>query len=202
MNRRDFIKNTSLGVASLATVPAVASPFLEPSGNKTDKTLAAYYFLAGMYTLKPASIRAELDEMAGWETDIVCIGVTALAMNRAPRNVAFIVEECHKRGMELHIVPSRIAGITAGVPITPSSFSQLNPECWIKDKNGVTPRRKVGPICSFYHPKVEAYYHSLVTEMMDLWDLDGFIWDEPKTSYWQDFSDLALKNNPEGDFRK
>ena len=196
MKRRDFVKHSSYGAASLA-VPA----FFNPPPKKKDKVLAAYYFLAGMYTLVPSSIRKELDEMASWGTNIVCLGVTSLAMDRAPRNVHFIVEECHKRDMKCYIVPSRIAGITAGAPISPSSFSQLNPDTWIKDKNGVTPKRKVGPICSFYHPKVVDFFHQVCNQMLDLWDLDGFIWDEPKTTYWQDFSPLALKNNPEGDFQ-
>lgn len=196
MNRRNFIKTTTTGALVASTFPIMAM-----AQNKRDRKLAAYYFLAGMYTLRPASIRAELDEMAAWGTDIVCIGVTALAMDRAPINVKFIVDECHKRNMECYVVPSRIAGITAGAPIAPSSFSQLNRDTWIKNKEGKTPARKVGPICSFYHSKVKNYYNEIVLKMMALWDLDGFIWDEPKTSYWQDFSELALKNNPTGDFR-
>lgn len=195
MNRRNFIKTTT------GAVIASSLPLDLLAQKKKDRKLAAYYFLAGMYTLKPASIQSELDEMASWGTDIVCIGVTSLAVGRAPRNVNFIVEECHKRNMECYVVPSRIAGITAGVPIIPSPFSQLNPDTWIRDKNGETPRRKVGPICSFYHPKVVDYYNEITIQMLDLWDLDGFIWDEPKTTYWQDFSELALKNNPDGDFR-
>lgn len=195
MKRRQFVKTaTGAIVASAIPVSVMAQA-------QKNRKLGAYYFLAGMYTLKPASIKAELDEMASWGTDIVCIGVTALALDRAPRNVAFIVSECHKRNMECYIVPSRIAGITAGVPISPSSFSQLNPDTWIKNKEGITPKRKVGPICSFYHPKVVEYYNEIVLKMMDLWNLDGFIWDEPKTSYWQDHSELALKNNPTADFR-
>ena len=195
MQRREFIKTTT-GAVIASTLPLSAM-----IQQKNTKKLAAYYFLAGMYTLKPDSIKAELDEMASLGTDIVCIGVTSLVVGRAPRNVNFIVEECHKRKMECYIVPSRIAGITAGAPIAPSSFSQINPDAWIKDKNGETPLRKVGPICSFYNPKVEDYFHQICTEMMDAWDLDGFIWDEPKTTYWQDHSPLALKNNPNADFR-
>ncbi|NQZ76385.1 MAG: hypothetical protein HRT61_09790 [Ekhidna sp.] len=195
MKRREFI------ITSTGAVAASMLPFSMLAQQKKDRKLAAYYFLAGMYTLKPDSIRSELDEMASWGMQVVCIGVTSLALNRAPRNINFILEECHKRKMECHIVPSRIAGITAGAPISPSSFSQLNPDAWIKDKDGQTPLRKVGPICSFYHPKVVDYYHELMVEMLDLWDLDGIIWDEPKTSYWQDHSSLALKNNPTADFR-
>lgn len=199
MNRRDFLKHTTLGAASLAALPNHYSSSLKPV---SEKILAAYYFLAGMYTLRPASIRTELDEMKNWGTDIVCIAVTSLTVDRAPRNVNFIVEECHKRDMRCFVVPSRIAGITAGAPIIPSPFAQLNPDTWIKDQSGKTPQRKVGPICSFYHPKVEAYFMELTTQMLKRWDLDGFIWDEPKSTYWQDFSERALADNPEGDFKK
>lgn len=197
MKRRDFIKTTAIGGAAISTFPQAA--FSQP---KKEKVLASYYFLAGMYTLVPRSIRSELDEMADWGTDVVCIGATSLTIDRAFRNVNFIVEECHKRGMKVFVVPSRIAGITAGVPIVPSPFAALNPDTWIKNKEGKTPPRKVGAICSFYQPKVVDYFNEIVTKMLDLWDLDGFIWDEPKTSYWQDFSPMALKNNPTGDFRQ
>jgi hypothetical protein len=180
-------------------LPNQFSNFSEPA---SEKVLAAYYFLAGMYTLNPASIRAELDEMQDWGTDIVCIAVTSLTVDRAPRNVNFIVEECHKRSMRCFVVPSRIAGITAGAPIIPSPFAQLNPETWIRDQSGKTPQRKVGPICSFYHPKVFDYFIDLSSQMLNLWDLDGFIWDEPKSTYWQDYSEQALANNPDGNFKK
>ncbi|RMG54346.1 MAG: hypothetical protein D6722_29130 [Bacteroidetes bacterium] len=40
--------------------------------------------------------------------------------------------------------------------------------------------------------------------MPDQFKLDGIIWDEPKSTWWewQDFSELALRDNPEGDYVK
>jgi len=37
--------------------------------------------------------------------------------------------------------------------------------------------------------------------MVRLFGPDGIIWDEPKSTNWQDFSQKALEHNPEGDFR-
>ena len=168
----------------------------------SDKILAAYYFRAGMFTLVPDHIRESLDEMKSWGTDVICIATTEHDLNYNEDNVDFLCEETHKRGMKVYTVPSMLAGVTAGAPLTASSFGYFHPETSIKDKNGNVTIRRCGPLGSFYHPKVKDFFINKTSEMIQRWDVDGIIWDEPKWTYWQDFSEMATQNNPKNDFRK
>jgi hypothetical protein len=96
-----------------------------------------------------------------------------------------------------------MAGITAGQPVEPPLFGYHHPHTATLRQDG-TPvvRKRHGILRSFYHPEVEDYFVEKVTAMLDLWEIDGIIWDEPKSTVpeWQDFSALALKNNPDSSF--
>lgn len=171
----------------------------------SDKLLAAYYFGTGYFTLVPDNIRHDLDDMKSLGTDIICIGVTENDIEINTGNIQFIVEESHKRGLKVFVVPSRMAGITAGQPVEPPLFGYHYPHTGVIRKDGSTVvRKRHGLLCSFYHPEVKDYFIRMVKRMIDTWDVDGIIWDEPKSTVpeWQDYSELALRNNPEASFVK
>jgi hypothetical protein len=171
----------------------------------SDRLLGAYYFGAGYFTLVPKNIRHDMDEMKGLGTDIVCIGITESDINYNEGNIRFIIEEAHQRDMQVFAVPSRMAGITAGQPIEPPLFGYHHPETAVLRKDGTPVVRKThGILSSFYHPEVKNYFIETTSKMLEQFDLDGIIWDEPKSTWleWQDFSELALKDNPEGDYVK
>ena len=183
---------------------AVETPNMESTPDN-GRLLGAYYFGAGYFTLVPYNIRHDLDEMKSWGTDVVCIGITESDIKYNEGNIRFIIEEAHERGMQVFAVPSRMAGITAGQPIEPPLFGYHHPETAVLRKDG-TPvvRRTHGILSSFYHPEVKAYFIETTSEMLEKFALDGIIWDEPKSTWWewQDYSELALKDNPEGDYVK
>jgi len=178
----------------------------EASGqNRAKRILAAYYFGAGYFTLVPENIRHDLDDMKSLGTDIICIGITENDLDINTGNIGFIVEESHKRGMKVFAVPSRMAGITAGQPVEPPIFGYHHPHTVTLRKDGSpVVRKRHGILSSFYHPEVQAYFIRMVKRMIESWDLDGIIWDEPKSTVpeWQDHSALALKENPDASFVK
>ncbi|MEL7121863.1 MAG: hypothetical protein AAFO07_20615, partial [Bacteroidota bacterium] len=173
--------------------------------SKSDRLLGAYYFGAGYFTLVPDNIRHDLDEMKSLGTDIVCIGITENDIKYNEANIKFIIKEAHQRGMQVFSVPSRMAGITAGQPIEPPLFGYHHPHTATLRKDG-TPivRGSHGILSSFYHPEVKASFMDMVGKMINDFNLDGIIWDEPKSTYigWQDFSPLALENNPDSSYVK
>ncbi|WP_026210427.1 hypothetical protein [Flexithrix dorotheae] len=192
---------TILMLAILGFMIACDSRKFEQS--TSDKLLAAYYFGAGYFTLVPANIRHDLDEMKQLGTDIVCIGITENDIKYNDANIKFIVEEAHQRGMQVYVVPSRMAGITAGQPVEPPLFGYHHPHTvTIKKDDSPIFRKSHGILSSFYHPEVKDYFISLTSKMVTEFNLDGVIWDEPKSTFigWQDFSPLALQHNPDSSY--
>lgn len=169
------------------------------------RLLGAYYFGAGYFTLVPANVRNDLDEMKKLGTDIICIGITQNDLKYNRDNIRFIVEESHQREMKVFAVPSRIAGITAGQPMEPPLFGYHHPHTATIRRDG-TPivRKSHGILSSFYHPEVKNHFIEVTSQMIQDWEIDGIIWDEPKSTFidWQDFSPLALKNNPDASYVK
>ncbi len=182
---------------------SVACHSESPKHEDSSKLLAAYYFGAGYFTLVPENIRHDLDDMKSLGTDIICIGVTENDIDINTGNIQFIVDEAHKRGMRVFVVPSRMAGITAGQPVEPPLFGYHFPHTATLRKDG-TPivRKRHGILSSFYHPEVKTYFIETTKKMISTWDIDGIIWDEPKSTFigWQDFSERALKNNPDSSY--
>ncbi|MEM9680237.1 MAG: hypothetical protein AAF901_07920 [Bacteroidota bacterium] len=183
------------------------NPTQEETGQPSnpDKLLGAYYFGAGYFTMVPDNVRHDLDEMKSLGTDIVCIGITENDIKYNEANIKFIVEEAHQREMQVFAVPSRMAGITAGQPIEPPLFGYHHPHTATIRKDGTPIVRKAhGILSSFYHPEVKAYFLDMTNTMIKNFNLDGIIWDEPKSTFidWQDFSPLALENNPDSSYVK
>jgi len=199
MNRRVFIKSSAAASSVLALHQIlIASAF----ASKKEKLIAAYYLRAGMFTQVPSNLKHDLDLMKKWDTDIVCISIHYLQLIRAGINVERIIREVKDRGMQIYIIPARVAGLTAASPIV-SFFTAYHPEALSLKKDG-TPhlRARQGAIGSFYHPETIKYVTEFGLKILENWDVDGIVWDEPKCTWWQDQSPLALKDNPTADFRK
>jgi hypothetical protein len=166
------------------------------------RRLGVYYFRQGMFSYVPRSIHAELDDIAEIETDCVCVAVNFTDLGLNDENLYRLREAITARGMELYLVPSRVAGITAGAPLTPDYFGYAAPHTWTIQSDGSPLIRCVGPVCSFYYPEVERHVIETVADMITRYRPSGIIWDEPKSTNWQDFSKSALADNPTADFRQ
>jgi hypothetical protein len=75
-----------------------------------DRLLGAYYFRGGMFTCVPHHVQAQLDEMASFGTNIVCLAVVVQDLGYNRHNLAWLCEAIHARGMQVYFVPSRMAG--------------------------------------------------------------------------------------------
>ena len=150
----------------------------------------------------PKSIEAELDDIAATSIDCVCVAVNFTDLGLNDECMHRLRNAIIERDMELYLVPSRVAGITAGAPLTPDYFGYAAPHTWTIQQDGSPLIRKVGPVCSFYYPEVEEHVISTVRDMITTYQPSGIIWDEPKSTNWQDFSAKALEHNPQADHRR
>ena len=165
------------------------------------RIIGAYYFRGGMFTCVPHHVRAELDEMATMGTNVVCLAVTENDLNYNHSNLHFLIKEIHLRSMQVYFVPSRIAGITAGAPLESCAEGYRWPHTVTINPDGKPLVRKIGCVCSFYHEEIEQHFKDVATRMITEFAVDGIIWDEPKSTNWQDFSERAKRDNPNTDFR-
>lgn len=190
ISRKQFVQTMSVGVsASLLTGPV----FFQPFSKKRSKLLNAYYFRAHMYTLVPSQIRHDMKRMAEIGTDAVSVAILEQDLFAAVENVNIIAEEAHHQGMKLFVVPSRWGGMFAGAPKVPSIFSTQNPQTWILNKDRKPVHSSVsGVISSVHYHETFEFYTESIEKMMELWPVDGIIWDEPK-NYRKDYSPKAVE---------
>jgi hypothetical protein len=193
INRRSFLKNTSIATAAVCLSPekdavaAVSRPAVK------NKILNAYYFRAHMYTIVPRQVREDLKWMAGIGTNTVTIAILEQDLTSAVENISIICEEAEKLGMNVFAVPSRWGGLVAGAPKVPSVFSVLNPQTWILKKDGRPLTNSIsGVISSVHYPETAAFFKSSLDKIFSQWKIKGIIWDEPK-SFIMDHSPKAIE---------
>ncbi len=192
MDRRTFIKNSTLASATLAVRPDLKKPEFVAS-RPAGKLLNAYYFRAHMYTIVPKQVREDMRWMADKGTNVVTVAILEQDLNSAVENVQIICEEANKAGMSLFVVPSRWGGMFAGAPKVPSLFSVLNPQTWVLKKDGKPQTNGIsGVISSIHYPETFEFFRTSVDKMMKLWNVKGIIWDEPK-SFIADYSAKAIE---------
>lgn len=186
MERRTFLKNmvAASGIAFASQLfPGIAVPVPDISRKKTvKKVLNAFYYRAHMYTIVPRQIREDLKWMADIGTDTVTLSILEQDFSAAFENVAFICNEAAKLGMSVIAVPSRWAGILAGAPKVPSLFTIRNPQTWILRKDGTPVDSLVtGRISSIHYEETYEFIIQSLDKLFSSWDIQGIIWDEPKT---------------------
>jgi hypothetical protein len=198
MKRREFLK-TSIATTALAStvVDSLALPSAQtkqPLGKSNDRILNAYYFRAHMYTLVPKHVREDLQWMADIGTDVVTVAVLEQDLTAAVENVSIIQQEAAKLGMKLFVVPSRWGGLLAGAPKVPSHFSVVNPQTWVKKKDGsFYTDPNVGVHSSVHYPETVDFFKRSLDKVFSFWDVAGIIWDEPKIYDKKDYSEFAQK---------
>lgn len=144
---------------------------------------AAYYIGANVYTCVPRHVRDDMDWMADKGTHYVCTSILEQDLFASYENLALIVAEAKRVGMEVLAVPSRWGGLTAGAPKVPSLFSVLNPQTWIVNDRGSSRlmTKATGAISSVHSPETFQFFCDTLSEMYrQLPQLAGFIIDEPK----------------------
>ncbi|HVU26785.1 MAG TPA: hypothetical protein VHG71_03510 [Verrucomicrobiae bacterium] len=184
MNRRNFLQTSVAATVGFTFDSLTANDIsnLKPPSRLQTK-IAAYYLRAHMYTCVPRQIRDDMKWMGEQGTNYVCVAVLEQDFFAGYENLALIIKEAERSGMQVIAVPSRWAGLTAGAPKVPSLFTILNPQTWIVNKNGSTfiMPRTCGAISSVHHPDTLKFFFDTLTEMYQQHpSLAGFIIDEPK----------------------
>ena len=193
ITRRDFVKKAAITSAAASLAPTLAQSQTK-APRKGRKLLNAYYFRAHMYTLVPKQVREDLKWMADIGTDVVSVAILEQDLRAAVENVAIIVEEAAKLGMDTYVVPSRWAGLLAGAPKVPSVFTVQNPEAWLVKENGKFYKDKnVGVHSSIHYAETVDFFKRSIDQIFKLWDIKGVIWDEPKIYDKPDYSPAARK---------
>jgi hypothetical protein len=124
-----------------------------------------------------------MEWMADKGTQFVCISVLEQDLFASYENLALIVAEAARLGMQVLAVPSRWGGLVAGAPKVPSLFSVLNPQTWVVNERGTTRlmSQATGAISSVHSPETFQFFCYSLSEMYrQLPQLAGFIVDEPK----------------------
>jgi len=195
MKRRKFVSTTA-AMATLAGLHPLHSCVETKDGIQSERRgiLSCYYFRAHMYTMVPHQVREDLKWMADHGTNAVDVGILEQDFFAAVENVEIIANEASKLGMKLFIIPSRWAGIIAGAPKVPSLFAVHNPHTWLILPDGQPAFSKVNGVhCSIFYPEVAEFYKSSIDKAVDLWGIDGVIWDEPKIYHFKDHSKAAIE---------
>ena len=197
MKRRNFIKNTvaTAAASSLAgKVMAGNEHGFQLKESSSEKILNAYYFRAHMYTVVPRQVREDMLWMADKGTNVISVAILEQDLWAAVENVEIICNEAAKVGIDVHAVPSRWGGIVAGAPKVPSIFTITHPETYVLEKDGTPTGSSVsGRKSSIHHPTTLEFVQTTILKCIDLWDIKGLVWDEPKT-LGIDYSPMALKN--------
>lgn len=196
MKRRKFIKNTLATAAASSVAGKVMAGNdhgLQVKSSSSDKILNAYYFRAHMYTMVPRQVREDMHWMADKGTNVVSVAVLEQDLWAGVKNIEIICNEAAKVCIEVHAVPSRWGGIVAGAPKVPSLFTITHPQTYVLEKNGTPKESSVsGRISSIHYPETLEFVQSTILKCIELWDIKGVIWDEPKT-FGIDYSPMALK---------
>ena len=193
INRRSFLKNTSLVTAGMCMLPGQGKTAVPGNRSAREKILNAYYFRAHMYTVVPRQVREDFKWMADVGTNAVSIAILEQDLTSAVENVAIICEAAAKVGIDVYAVPSRWGGMFAGAPKVPSVFSVLNPQTWVLKKDGKPATNSIsGVISSVHYPETAEFFKTSLDKIFSLWKVKGIIWDEPK-SFIMDYSPKAVE---------
>ena len=168
------------GAKLLAAADANQKP---AKNNRAETKLAAYYIGANVYTCVPRHIREDMEWMADKGTHYVFTSVLEQDLFASYENLAMIIAEASRVGMQVLAVPSRWGGLVAGAPKVPSLFSVLNPQTWIVNERGSTKlmAQATGAISSVHSPETFQFFCDSLSEMYrQLTELAGFVADEPK----------------------
>jgi hypothetical protein len=140
--------------------------------------------------------------MASHGTDAIYLAILEQDLWAAVENVRLICCEAKKVGISVFIVPSRWAGLFAGAPKVPSLFCVHNPHTWILNSEGKPHFVDAwGVSSSVHYEEVFQFFKKSIDKAFSLWDIQGFVWDEPK-GLMTDYSPKAVeklgKNAPYG----
>lgn len=142
----------------------------------------SYYYAPHNHSLLNRHLDWDLEKMASLGTDIVsfCVQEKQIDNENGPK-IQNVIDHIHRHGMQAHVVPNRWAGITAGWLDGYSLFSVHNPDTWVVSADG-NPEPTFEILSCVNNPKVGDHVRTNLEALLDRFDFDGLIWDEPHSN--------------------
>lgn len=134
-----------------------------------------YYYAPHNHSLLMRHIEYDLANMVRMGVDVVslCVQEDQLT-NWHQQRLKNFVQRAHQYGLNVHAVPNRWAGMTAGWLDGFSNWSVEN-----RDTHYTDPKYKGRPYSNPAHPKVTEHYRKYIKLLAEA-GFDGIIWDEPR----------------------
>lgn len=132
----------------------------------------AYCLGFGTWTVVPRHWDDAFAHMRDSGFDGVALGYADDQMRYSRRAFEMQVASAHRHGLKVHAIPSRLGGRVAGSPIA-SWWVQDHPESVIPELPG---------LACIEDDTFRDYSRDFIHTLFNDYDLDGLIWDEPKSS--------------------
>jgi hypothetical protein len=139
---------------------------------KNRPLINCYYYNPHNHSLLDQHLEWDMAKIAELGCDIVSVCVHEWDLTLWPQQrLHNVVDSAHRHGLKIHAVPNWWGGILAG---------WLPGECGPKWEEDTTPGKQL----------VRAYFEKTLTVMLDAFEFDGVIWDEPRPP--EDHAQVAL----------
>ncbi len=140
---------------------------------KKRQLLTAYCIGYGNWTVIPHQWDECFGEMRDLGFDAVALTFSESEMKYARRTFEMQVAAAHRASLEVHVVPSRIGGRLAGAPFMGSVWLNTHPAVRLPELNGVA---------CVESPEFREWSLEFIGELIRNYEVDGIIWDEPKSA--------------------
>lgn len=157
--------------------------------------LTAYCLCHYNWVVRPRHIRENYEDIARQGFDAVALSFSEDDAQYCRRTFGLHVNEAHKAGLRVFVVPSRLGNRFAGAPYMPSPWLAAHPEAQIP--GFVSHLGAVGCIES---PLFREWINGFMEKILINYELDGIIWDEPKYTELPSTHPESIKvygNNPD-----
>lgn len=142
-----------------------------------------YYYAPHNHSLLTEHVIYDLDRMKEIGTDIVSVCVQESQLtNWHWKHLDNLIRLAHERDLKVHAVPNRWAGITAGWIDGFSAFSMKSTGLMVENEEGKAVISGEMVSC-INKPGVAEYLHENLNLMLNKFEFDGLIWDEPHAEF-------------------
>lgn len=156
--------------------------------------LNALYYSMHHHCLVPRHLEDDLKRIRDLGAEGITIAALEQDLDAAAGNLDRLFSAVEDCGLEVHVAPSRWAGLVAGSPKVPSSFAARHPGTWSLEASGQPVfQGHVGPVCSLFHPSVADFFEGEIRRWARAYPVAGFVWDEVKPVDFLDHHPLALE---------
>lgn len=139
---------------------------------KSNLLINCYYYNPHNHSLLDQHLDWDMSKIAEIGCDIVSVCVHQMDLVLWPQQrLKNVIASAHKQGLKIHAVPNRWCDIVAG---------WLPGDCGPRWQEDTTPDKQ----------QVREYYQENLKLMLDNFEFDGVIWDEPRPS--EDHAKVAL----------